>query len=91
MKSGKLSLVIFVVQILNFIKLILGFITPDPPNSVHIMVVFILNTVFDCLALVLIGIYFKVYHSEGRAIQESSDVIHNSLVSSFSGGQLIIT
>ena len=63
------------------IKLILSFFAEayDPLA----WLVFVLNVVFDLLALVLVWMYLKFYYKTGRKLQEDSEVMNKSLVSSF--------
>ena len=58
---------IFSVQILNVIKLILSFFADA--NDVMEWIVFLLNVVFDLLALILVWMYFKFYYKTGRKLQ----------------------
>lgn len=53
-------MVIFIVQILNVVKLGLGFLAGG--NKVITLIVFIMNVIFDLLALLLIWIYFHYYY-----------------------------
>ena len=48
-----------------------------------------LNILFDIMPLILIYIYFKYYYREGRDLQERSEVMGRSLVSSFTSGSII--
>lgn len=61
-KSGKISMVIFVVQILNVVKLGLGFWADEGSSETIVWIVFIMNVIFDLLALLLIWIYFRYYY-----------------------------
>jgi len=63
-KTGKLSLFIFFVQILNFVKLFIALFF-DSSDSAIVLIIFILNTLFDFLAFGLIFMYFNYYHMQG--------------------------
>jgi len=73
-KSGRLSFVIFFVQLLNVGKLALSFVfevvEEEGPGSQNL--VFSLNVLFDLMPMILIFIYLKYYYREGRDLQERS-------------------
>lgn len=55
---------------MNVVKLILSFFAEA--NDFLTWLVFMLNVVFDLLALVLVWMYFKFYYKTGRKLQEHS-------------------
>lgn len=65
-KSGKLSFIIFFVQIFNVSKLIFSFILEESDIEVLQILLFVLNIIFDLMPIILIIIYFKQYYKEGR-------------------------
>jgi ABC-type multidrug transport system fused ATPase/permease subunit len=90
-KSGKLSFIIFFVQIFNVSKLVFSLVLQDheDQNPIAQIVLFSLNIVFDLLPIILIVIYFKYYYRQGRALQEKSDLLDRSLASSFTSATII--
>jgi hypothetical protein len=89
-KSGRLSFVIFFVQIFNVGKMIFSFfLEENEETSIAQVILFGLNVVFDLLPLILIYIYFKYYYREGRDLQEKSQLMDRSLAESFSTGSII--
>ena len=85
-KSGRLSFVIFFVQLLNVLKLALSFIFEEVVSGDNLFgqyLVFSLNVLFDLMPLILIFIYMKYYYREGRDLQERSELINRSLITSF--------
>jgi hypothetical protein len=69
-KISKLSFVIFIVQFVNVIKLTLGLFS-DVDASLEYLV-FVINSLFDFMALILIAIYLKYYSKAGRNQEENS-------------------
>ncbi len=67
LKSGTLSVFIFVFQSINFIKFILSLIDSD--SSVLICIVGIMNMVFDLLPIILVYVYYKKYYRKGKKLQ----------------------
>ena len=62
---------------------------PDPLNpnkDIHPaeVILLILNILFDLMAFVLIYIYCRHYYKEGRNLQERSEIMGSTLISSFS-------
>jgi len=66
-KSGKLSYLVFGVQVVNFVKFLLVFYTGD--GGIPWWVIFGVNVLFDLLGVGLIALYFGFYYKQGRRIR----------------------
>ena len=91
-KSGKLSFVIFFVQIFNVAKLVFSFVLQEAEDSHSSQIIlFAMNVLFDLMPVILIFIYFRQYYREGRDLQERSEIMGSdrSLISSLGRGTII--
>lgn len=70
LKSGTLSVFIFIFQSINFIKFVLSLIDSD--SSVLICIVGLLNMVFDLVPIILVIVYYKKYYRKGKKLQSKN-------------------
>jgi len=70
-RSGKISIIIFFIQLINFIKLALSLIL-DLDESRNWITLLIINMTYDFLGLVPFGLYTFKLKKEGISLQQSS-------------------